>query len=78
MSMSRARRSRWPDGSPHLPRVAVASTKRFFAPLINGSAEASDMLANRIFAENCSDDALEGDASQIRHESLNRSRKQDE
>jgi enoyl-CoA hydratase/carnithine racemase len=40
-----------------LPRVAVASTKRFFAPLINGSAEASDMLANRIFAENCSDDA---------------------
>ena len=40
-----------------LPRVAVASTKRFFAPLINGSAEASDMLANRIFAENCQDDA---------------------
>ena len=40
-----------------LPRVAVASTKRFFAPLINGSAEASDMLANRIFAENCNDDA---------------------
>jgi len=40
-----------------LPRVAIASTKRFFAPLINGSAEASDMLANRIFAENCRDDA---------------------
>jgi enoyl-CoA hydratase/carnithine racemase len=40
-----------------LPRVAVASTKRFFAPLINGNAEASDMLANRIFAENCNDDA---------------------
>jgi enoyl-CoA hydratase/carnithine racemase len=40
-----------------LPRVAVASTKRFFTPLINGSAEASDMRANRIFAENCSDDA---------------------
>jgi enoyl-CoA hydratase/carnithine racemase len=40
-----------------LPRVAVASTKRFFTPLINGSAEASDMLANRIFAENCQDDA---------------------
>jgi enoyl-CoA hydratase/carnithine racemase len=38
-----------------LPRVAVASTKRFFAPLINGGAEASDMLANRIFAENCLD-----------------------
>jgi len=38
-----------------LPRVAVASTKRFFAPLINGGAEASDMLANRIFAENCQD-----------------------
>lgn len=36
-----------------LPRVAVASTKRFFAPLINGGAEASDMLANRVFAENC-------------------------
>jgi enoyl-CoA hydratase/carnithine racemase len=40
-----------------LPRVAVASTKRFFTPLINGNAEASDMLANRIFAENCQDDA---------------------
>jgi enoyl-CoA hydratase/carnithine racemase len=40
-----------------LPRVAVASTKRFFAPLINGAAEASDMLANRIFAENCQDEA---------------------
>lgn len=40
-----------------LPRVAVASTKRFFAPLVNGSAEASDMLANRIFAENCQDAA---------------------
>jgi enoyl-CoA hydratase/carnithine racemase len=40
-----------------LPRVAVASTKRFFTPLINGSAEASDMLANRIFAENCQDEA---------------------
>jgi enoyl-CoA hydratase/carnithine racemase len=40
-----------------LPRVAVASTKRFFTPLINGSAEAGDMLANRIFAENCQDDA---------------------
>jgi enoyl-CoA hydratase/carnithine racemase len=40
-----------------LPRVAVASTKRFFAPLINGGTEASDMLANRIFAENCNDEA---------------------
>jgi len=40
-----------------LPRVAVASTKRFFTPLINGTAEASDMLANRIFAENCQHDA---------------------
>jgi enoyl-CoA hydratase/carnithine racemase len=40
-----------------LPRVAVASTKRFFMPLINGTAEAGDMLANRIFAENCQDDA---------------------
>ena len=40
-----------------LPRVAIASTKRFFSPMINGSAEASDMLANRIFAENCQDDA---------------------
>ncbi len=39
-----------------LPRVAVASTKRFFAPLINGNTEASDMLANRIFAENCNDE----------------------
>jgi enoyl-CoA hydratase/carnithine racemase len=40
-----------------LPRAAVASTKRFFTPLINGGAEASDMLANRIFVENCQDDA---------------------
>lgn len=40
-----------------LPRVAVASTKRFFAPLVNGSTEPSDMLANRIFAENCNDEA---------------------
>jgi len=40
-----------------LPRAAVASTKRFFAPLVNGNAEASDMLANRIFAENCNDEA---------------------
>jgi hypothetical protein len=39
------------------PRAAVASTKRFFAPLINGRAEASDMLANRIFAENCQEEA---------------------
>jgi enoyl-CoA hydratase/carnithine racemase len=40
-----------------LPRVAVASTKRFFMPLVNGTAEASDMLANRVFAENCQDEA---------------------
>jgi enoyl-CoA hydratase/carnithine racemase len=40
-----------------LPRVAVASTKRFFTPLINGNAEAGDMLANRVFAENCQDEA---------------------
>ena len=41
-------------------RVAVASTKRFFLmPLINGTGEGSgDMLANRIFAENCQDDAV--------------------
>jgi enoyl-CoA hydratase/carnithine racemase len=40
-----------------LPRVAVASTKRFFAASVSGGAEASDMLANRVFAENCHDDA---------------------
>jgi enoyl-CoA hydratase/carnithine racemase len=40
-----------------LPRVAVASTKRFFMPLVNGTAEAGDMLANRVFAENCRDEA---------------------
>jgi enoyl-CoA hydratase/carnithine racemase len=40
-----------------LPRVAVASTKRFFMPLVNGTAEASDMLANRVFADNCQDEA---------------------
>jgi enoyl-CoA hydratase/carnithine racemase len=39
-----------------LPRVAIASTKRFFAPLIDRGLEASDMLANRIFAENCQDE----------------------
>lgn len=43
-----------------LPRVAVASTKRFFAPLINGGAEASDALANRIFAENCGHETARG------------------
>ncbi len=40
-----------------LPRVAIASTKRFFMPLVNGTAEAGDMLANRVFAENCQDEA---------------------
>jgi len=40
-----------------LPRAAIASTKRFFAPSINGATEAGDMLANRVFAENCQDEA---------------------
>src|ERR1700722_6607223 len=39
-----------------LPRAAIASTKRFFAPSINGATEAGDMLANRVFAENCQDE----------------------
>jgi enoyl-CoA hydratase/carnithine racemase len=39
-----------------LPRAAIASTKRFFAPAINGATEAGDMLANRVFAENCQDE----------------------
>ena len=39
-----------------LPQSRVAATKRFFATLINGGAEASDVLANRIFAENCRDE----------------------
>ena len=43
-------------GASALPRAAIASTKRFFAPDINGVTEAGDMLANRIFAENCQDE----------------------
>lgn len=36
-----------------LPPAAVASTKQFFAPLVNGSAEADDAWANRLFASDC-------------------------
>jgi enoyl-CoA hydratase/carnithine racemase len=36
-----------------LPPPAVAATKRFFAPLAAGQAEAMDALANAMFAENC-------------------------
>ena len=36
-----------------LPRAAVASTKRFYARLVAGSAEAADVEANRLFADDC-------------------------
>jgi len=36
-----------------LPPPAVAATKRFYAPLIAGTAEARDQEANRLFRENC-------------------------
>ena len=41
-----------------LPRVAIASTKRFFAPAINGADQVVRICpANRVFAENCQDEA---------------------
>ena len=36
-----------------LPRAAVASTKRFYARLVAGNAEAADVEANRLFADDC-------------------------
>jgi enoyl-CoA hydratase/carnithine racemase len=36
-----------------LPRAAVASTKRFYARLVAGGAEAADVEANRLFADDC-------------------------
>jgi enoyl-CoA hydratase/carnithine racemase len=36
-----------------LPPPAVASTKQFYAPLVAGTAEASDAWANRLFAGDC-------------------------
>jgi enoyl-CoA hydratase/carnithine racemase len=36
-----------------LPPPAVAATKRYYAPLIAGTAEARDQEANRLFSENC-------------------------
>jgi enoyl-CoA hydratase/carnithine racemase len=39
-----------------LPPPAVAATKRYYAPLIAGTAEARDQEANRLFLENCHHD----------------------
>lgn len=36
-----------------LPPPAVAATKRYYAPLIAGTAEGRDQEANRLFRENC-------------------------
>jgi enoyl-CoA hydratase/carnithine racemase len=36
-----------------LPAPAVAATKRYYAPLVAGTAEARDQEANRLFSENC-------------------------
>lgn len=41
------------EGLAALPPPAVASTKQFFAPLVAGTAEASDAWANRLFAADC-------------------------
>jgi hypothetical protein len=39
-----------------LPPPSVAATKRYYAPLIAGTAEARDHEANRLFSENCQHD----------------------
>jgi enoyl-CoA hydratase/carnithine racemase len=36
-----------------LPASAVASTKRYYAPLVVGTAESRDAEANRLFLEDC-------------------------
>jgi enoyl-CoA hydratase/carnithine racemase len=41
------------EGLAALPPPAVASTKQFYAPLVAGTAEASDAWANRLFAGDC-------------------------
>ncbi len=42
-----------------LPREAVASTKRIFAPFATGAAEALDAEASRVFGENCRSEAAQ-------------------
>ncbi|GJD49709.1 2,3-dehydroadipyl-CoA hydratase [Methylobacterium crusticola] len=43
-----------------LPPPAVASTKQFYAPLVAGTAEASDVWANRLFAADCGHPVAQG------------------
>jgi enoyl-CoA hydratase/carnithine racemase len=42
-----------------LPNEAVASTKRFFAPIVTSAAEALDAEASRVFGENCTSDTAQ-------------------
>lgn len=42
-----------------LPAAAVRSTKQFFAPIVNGGAEAADAWANRLFAADCGHEAAQ-------------------
>ncbi len=39
-----------------MPQPAVASTKRFYAPMVAGASEALDSSANSVFIENCKHD----------------------
>ncbi|WP_449287785.1 enoyl-CoA hydratase/isomerase family protein [Marinobacter salarius] len=48
-----------------LPAPAVASTKQFFSPLINGAAEVTDALANRVFIDNCKHDTAKATLSKF-------------
>jgi enoyl-CoA hydratase/carnithine racemase len=49
-----------------LPRSAVTSTKRFYARLVAGSAEAADVEANRLFAADCRDESAAATLERIR------------
>ncbi|MEO9751000.1 MULTISPECIES: enoyl-CoA hydratase/isomerase family protein [Marinobacter] len=48
-----------------LPVPAVASTKQFFSQLINGEAEVTDAMANRVFINNCQHDAAKATLSKF-------------
>ncbi|MEH6560727.1 MAG: enoyl-CoA hydratase/isomerase family protein [Marinobacter sp.] len=48
-----------------LPTPAVASTKQFFSQLINGKAEVTDAMANRIFIDNCQYDTAKATLSKF-------------
>jgi enoyl-CoA hydratase/carnithine racemase len=48
-----------------LPAPAVASTKQFFSQLINGKAEVTDAMANRVFIDNCQHDTAKATLSKF-------------